>query len=62
MNFDVEGPGQKCTRDRTLIKLHKTPVIMALGISTIILPSNPNQLCDRLKLTLQESKLVIIPI
>ena len=53
MKFDLEAPGNKSTRDRTLIKLLKSPVIMASGISTIILPSDPDRLCNRLKLLLQ---------
>ena len=58
MNFDVEAPGNKSTRDRTL-KLPKSPGVMvsASGISkTIILSSDPNELCDTLKLLLQEKK------
>ena len=54
MNFDVRGQGRKSTRERTLIKLLKSPAIMASGISTIFLSSDPNELCDRLKLLLQE--------
>ena len=38
-----------------MIKLLKSPAIMASGISkTIFLPSDPDELCDRLKLLLQE--------
>ena len=35
MNFDLKAPGNKCTRDRTLIKLLKSPSLMvsASGIS-----------------------------
>ena len=29
MNFDLKDPGNKYTRDRTLIKLRKSPAIMA---------------------------------
>ena len=55
MNFDKSRVGNKSTRDRTLISLLNTPAIMASGISkTIILSSDPNELCDRLKLLLQE--------
>ena len=35
MNFDVKAPGNKTPRDRSLIKLIKSPFIMASGISTI---------------------------
>ena len=52
MHFDVRGPGNKSTRDRTLIKLPKSPglIASASGISNkILLPSDPDELCDRLK-------------
>ena len=53
MNFDTKAPGNKSTRDRTLIKVLKTPAIMASGVSkTIFLSYDPNELCDRLKLLL----------
>ena len=55
MHFDRKALGNKSTRDRTLIKLLKSPAIMASGVSkTIFLSSDPNELCDRLKLLLQE--------
>ena len=57
MNFDAKALGTKSTRDRTLIKLLKSPGLMvsASGVSeTIFLSSDPNELCDRLKLLLQE--------
>ena len=54
MNFDTKAPGRKSTRDRTLIYLVKSPTNMASEISTIFLLSNPDKLCNRLKLLLQE--------
>ena len=57
MNFDTKALGNKSTRDRTLIKLLKSPGLMvsASGVSkTIFLSSDANELCDRLKLLLQE--------
>ena len=54
MHFDTKAQGNKSTRDRTLIKLLKSPAIMASGISTIFLSSDPDELCNRLKLLLQE--------
>ena len=55
MHFDLNAPGNKSTRDRKLIKLLKSPAIMASGVlKTIFLSSDPNELCDRLKLLLQE--------
>ena len=51
MNFDVRGQGRKSTRDRTLTNLLKSPANMASGTSNIIIiPSNPDELCDRIKL------------
>ena len=57
LNFDAKAVGNKSTRDKTLIKLLKSPGLMvsASGVSrTIILSSDPNELCDRLRLLLQE--------
>ena len=55
INFDTKALGNKSTRDKTLIKLLKSPAIMASGVpKTIFLSSDPNELCDRLKLLLQE--------
>ena len=55
MHFDERRVGNKSTRDRTLIYLLNSPAIMASGVSkTIFLSSDPNELCDRLKLLLQE--------
>ena len=56
MNFHVKGSGRKSTRDSTLIKLLKSPGLMvsASGVSkTIFLSSDPDELCNRLKLLLQ---------
>ena len=55
MHFDQKRVGNKSTRDKTLIKLLNSPTIKASGSSkTIFLSSDPNELCDRLKLLLQE--------
>ena len=57
MHFDMKAVGKKSTRDKTLIKLLKSPGLMvtATGVSqTIFLSSDPDELCDRLKLLLQE--------
>ena len=55
MHFDMKAPGNKSTRDKSIIRLLKSPKIMASGISkTIFLPSDPDELCNRLKLLLQE--------
>ena len=55
MHFDERRVGNKSNRDRTLINLLNSPAIMASGITkTIFLSSDPDELCDRLKLLLQE--------
>ena len=59
MHFDLNAPGKKSTRDRKLIKLLNSPGLMvsASGVSkTIFLSSDANELCDRLKLLLQEKQ------
>ena len=57
MHFDKKASGKKSTRDKTLIKLLKSPglKVSASGASkTIFLSSDPDELCDRLKLLLLE--------
>ena len=55
MNYDIDSTGRPSVRHNSIIRLFDQPAIMASGISkTIILSSNPNELCDRLKLLLQE--------
>ena len=54
MNFDLKSQGNKSTRDRTLIKLLKSPANIASGISTTFLSSDSEELSIRLKLLLQE--------
>ena len=57
MNFDIKAQGNKSTRDRTLIKLLKPPglIVSASGVSnTNISSPDPNELCDRLRLLLEE--------
>ena len=57
MHFDERNVGNKSIRDRKLIKLLNSPGLMvsASGVSkTMFLSSDPNELCDRIKLLLQE--------
>ena len=57
MHFDPKASGNKSTRDRKLIKLLNSPglIVSASGVSkTIFLSSDPTELCDRLKLLLEE--------
>ena len=55
MNYDTKSTGRPSIRHSSIKKILESPAIMAFGISkTIILSSDPNELCDRLKLVLQE--------
>ena len=57
MNFDIKAQSRKITRVSTLIKLLESPGLMvsAPGVSkTMLLSSDPDELCDRLKLLLQD--------
>ena len=55
MNYDTKSTGRPSVRHESMIRLLDQPAIMASGISkTIILSSDPNELCDMLKLLLQE--------
>ena len=55
-NFDLKAQNIKSTRDGTLIKLLNSTAINASGISTIVLSSDLNEFCDRLKLLLQQTQ------
>ena len=55
MNFNNRQKGKKSDRDKSIVRLLRSPAIMASGVpKTIFLSSDPNELCDRLKLLLQE--------
>ena len=57
MHLDQNAVGNKSIRDRKLIKLLKSPglIVSASGVSkTIFLSSDRDELCNRLKLLLQE--------
>ena len=55
MKYGTKSTGRPSVRHNSMIRLLDQPAIMASGISkTIILSSDPNELCDRLKLLLQE--------
>ena len=59
MYFDGKAPANKSNRDKTLIRLLKSPSLMisASGISnTLFLLSDPNKICNRLKVLLQEKQ------
>ena len=57
MKFDERRVGNKSTRDITLANLLKSPGLMVSASSvskTIVLSSDPNEICDRINLLLQE--------
>ena len=55
MNYDTKSTGRPSTRHESMLRLLNQPAIMASGFSkTIILSSDPDEFCDRLKLLLQE--------
>ena len=57
MHFDPKASGNKSTRDRKLIKVLNSPGLMASAsgiLKTIFLSSDPDELCEKLKLILQE--------
>ena len=56
MNFNVKQRGRKIDRDRTPMIRLKSTAIMASGVSTIFLPSDRDEVCNRLKLLLQEKQ------
>ena len=55
MKYDTKSTGRPSTRHESMVRLLNHPAIMASGFSkTKILSSDPNELCDSLKLLLQE--------
>ena len=57
MNFNIRQKGRKSNRDKSMIKLLKSPAIMASDVSkTIILSSEPDEKCYRIKLLLQQKQ------
>ena len=57
MHFDVKTQSNKSTRDRTLIKLLESADIIASGVSkTIFLSSDPEELCQKFKMIIQEKQ------
>ena len=55
MNYDTKSTGRPSIRHNSIIKILDSPAIMASGISkTIFLSSDADEICERLKLLLQE--------
>ena len=46
----------KSSRDKYLLRLLKSPAIKASGVSSMFLPENPSELCDRLNILLQKEE------
>ena len=55
MNFNFKQKRRKSDRDKTMIKLLKSPAIMASLVTTTFLSENLDEMCDRLKLLLQKN-------
>ena len=53
-NFNIKQKGRKSDPDKSMIKLLKSPAIMASGVTTIFLSENAVKLCDKVILLLQE--------
>ena len=56
LNFNNKQKGRKSDREKSMIKLFKSPAITASGISTIILTFDPDELCPRIKIVVQEKQ------
>ena len=54
MNYDTKSIGRPSIRHNSIIKILESPAIMASGVTTIFLSENADELCNRLKLLLQE--------
>ena len=55
VNYVIRSTGRPSISHSSFVKILESPVIMASDVSkTIFLSSDPNELCDRLKLLLQE--------
>ena len=55
-HFRIHSRG-KSLRNRNLIKIYFNKInLLASGLRTIFHPEDPNELCDKLKLILQEKR------
>ena len=57
MFFDERASSSRNTRNKYLIRLHKSSGFMASGVSMKLLPEKSNELCDRLKLILRQKQI-----
>ena len=56
MKCNIKQKTRKSNRGEPLMKLLQSPAIMVSGISTVFLPENLIESCDRLKLLQQEKQ------
>ena len=54
MNYDTKSVGRPSVRHTSIIKRLDSPATMASWVATIFLSESPDELCDRLRLLLQE--------
>ena len=54
MNYDTRSVGRPSVGHNSIVKILDSPAIMASGVTTIFLSENPDELCDRLRLMLQQ--------
>ena len=55
MNYDTKSTGRPSIRHNSNLKRLGSPAVLASGVSkTVFLSSDPDELCERLKLLLQE--------
>ena len=54
MNFNIKERGRKSDRDKEIIKILKSLAVLAYGFTTVFSSENPDEVCDRLRLLLQE--------
>ena len=54
MNYDTKSVGRPSVRHNSIVKIFNSPDIMDSGLTTIFLWENPDELCDRLRILIQE--------
>ena len=59
MFFVVKVPGFESSRDRSLFRFFNSHAIMASGIPTRFLSSDPIELCNKLELFLKKRQVII---
>ena len=54
VKFNIEHKRRKNPRDESVMRLLKYPAVMASRISTVFLPAKPKELCEKIKIVLEE--------